>query len=231
LEIKFNINTNVLIKIFIAFITFELLLASGYVIGNMIEHPISFNLDEEANLPSWFSSMQLFLIGLVFWIKGLQSNYEAPPSTLFLKLIGSGFIYLSADEVSQFHEKIGWRIRLYEDLYNIVPHFKGGHGLWISIYGFIASVLILIFYKDIINTLKRYRQASIIMIAGLITALMGGVFFEVIGYDLRSADSTSIYYVYEIGAEEFLEMLGFSIVLFGATLMLIHEYRIAKTSS
>lgn len=227
MNLMINVDKVILYKLFIGLVVIELLMVTGYGLGVAIPnnklHTI-LNLDGESTIPSWFSSIQLFLIGLIFWIKSLQSNKITLISTFFFKTAGTGFIYLSADETSQFHEKIGNILRGIDHGTNVIPHFQGGngHGFWILPYFLMCIIFILAFHKDIVALFKQYKSSTIIMIGGLSISVLGAVGFEIVGYGYRDANEF-LPYIFEVAAEEFFEMLGFSFVLYGASLMLIDE--------
>lgn len=227
MEIKINVNKHMLFKLFIGLVLIEITFVIGYFAAAVI--PINklykiFNLDGESTIPSWFSSMQLFLIGLIFWTKSIQPNNFPFIPPIFFRAVGAGFIYLSADEACQFHEKIGNTLRVIDNGTNVIPHFEGGngHGFWLLPYFLIVISLVLIFVKDIIAFFKYYKHSAIVMICGLSISILGAVGFEIIGYGLRDSNQF-LPYIFEVAAEEFFEMLGFSLFLYGATLMLIGE--------
>jgi hypothetical protein len=71
------------------------------------------DLDGEANLPAWFSSIQLAAIG--FLLFGFAaSRTERNSETGVLGLAGAGFLLLSLDEQITLHEKVG---RGFEELF------------------------------------------------------------------------------------------------------------------
>jgi len=55
--------------------------------------------------------------------------------------------------------------------------------------------------------------------------LLGGVGLEAIGYQFLRSGSTPLLYSAEVALEEFLEMSGASITLYGTILMLLHKSR------
>ena len=48
--------------------------------------------------------------------------------------------------------------------------------------------------------------------------MLGGVGLEIISYQFLREDETSLFYIVEVAFEEFLEMLGASLILYGAIL-------------
>ena len=75
-------------RLLFGLILFELLLVAIYVGDSLLGSPISvihmFDLDREATIPAWFSSVQLFLIGIIFLLVARQVGRSHHPSQLFL---------------------------------------------------------------------------------------------------------------------------------------------------
>lgn len=128
-----------------------------------------FDLDSETSIPTWFSVIQLFMIGLIPLLIAFSQTTVPPPSKGGLTLFGLGFIYLSMDEGSVIHEKLTYVF------YNnpLVPYFHGTHGIWIVVYGCIGIIVLLILYKDIFAMCKYFRTEALIFIVGMIIFLAG----------------------------------------------------------
>ncbi len=102
-------------------------LGSTYA-GNPSWHiKILFDLDGEANIPTWFSSIQLLGVGLVFLLVSRLRNFTIFADKIFFKISGLAFIYFSMDEVVTIHEKITSSLSKFD----FIPQFKGNHGIWI----------------------------------------------------------------------------------------------------
>lgn len=65
-----------------------------------------FDLDGEGNLPAWFSSFQLALIAICFWVLAARSRASQRPSRRFLRTCGGLFLLLAIDETALLHERI-----------------------------------------------------------------------------------------------------------------------------
>ncbi len=210
-------------RLLFGLILFELLLVAIYVGDSLLGSPISvihmFDLDREATIPAWFSSVQLFLIGIIFLLVARQVGRSHHPSQLFLVIVGSGFIFLSADEAAAIHEKITLVLK---DV-PWVPRFKGEHGIWIPIYFVICLVLLLMTYPELKAMWTRFRRETLIMAAGLTVFLLGVVGLEIASYEFLREDMSSMLYRAAVALEELLEMSGASLVLYGAVLLALRE--------
>lgn len=173
---------------------------------------ILFDLDAEKTIPSWFSSIQLFLIGLILLLSRFWPNKPRTDTPLFFPLTGSGFIFLAVDEAVELHEAVT------DILKHVawIPRFQGNHGIWIPVYLIVMVFLAFLFRRSIVALARAYPRRIRIVLTGLVVFLIGAVGLEIIGYQyLRALGQDSIWYKLEIALEEFLEMAGASIVLYG----------------
>jgi hypothetical protein len=212
IEINFHFNPK---KILLCLIFFEIILAGLYLIDSFLLPNITleiFDLDGEANIPAWFSSVQLLLIGVVFFIKHLQTGKGDYSNPIFFLIICLGFIFLSVDEMASIHEKINNFLKGFEFL----PRFKGNHGIWIICYLIIGIFLFISTYSSIKEMWRRHRYETTILATGMGLLIFGAVFLEIIHYQFLNRDSLFKSHLLEVTIEEFFEMLGASTMLFGA---------------
>ena len=175
---------------------------------------ILFDLDAEMTIPSWFSSIQLFLIGLLLLLSRFWPNKPRADTPLFFLLTGSGFVFLAVDEAVELHEAVTDMLKHVA----WIPRFQGNHGIWIPVYLIIMVFLAFLFRHAIVALVRAYPRRIRIVFAGLAVFFIGAVGMEIIGYQyLRSLGYHSIWYRLEIALEEFLEMAGASIVLYGVS--------------
>ena len=202
-------------RLLFALIIFELCLTIIFFMNTQLHmHPHFerlFHFDRETTIPTWFSSLQLFSIGILFlfspnWPK--RHLISAPSVLLF---IGMGFIFLSMDEAAGFHEKITGTLMHIE----WVPRFKGNHGIWIPVYSSIAVFITIMSFRTIKSLFKAYPRQIIFIFSGFIILLIGGVGLEIINYLYLGDFKKSLLYIIEVGLEEFFEMLGASLILYG----------------
>ena len=66
-----------------------------------------FKLGEEGNVPTWFSSIQLFFIAVVLTAIVWPDIVRNRPASWLLVLVPALFVYLSLDEAAALHEQIG----------------------------------------------------------------------------------------------------------------------------
>lgn len=158
-----------------------------------------FDIDNEGNIPTWFSSSLLFSIGITSLVVAFLENQKPqnPKSIqIFWYVFGIVYIFFSFDEGAQIHELI-------DQLSDIK---------WVFIYApFAFSFLIYCLYHLI---LKKHESTVIrnYIILGLGIYFLGGLFAEYASYKLNLSP---INQQIEFFLEEGFEMLGTIIVLQG----------------
>lgn len=223
MKLELNITAKEATKFFIGLLTVEIILVTVFFLDFLLQSPNwrlheLFNLDKEANIPTWFSLIQLFLIGMVALLTAFNKNYSAPPSRKGLKLFGLGFIYLSLDEGAVLHEKMTYEFHNHP----LVPYFDGVHGIWITVYMGVALIVLALIYRDLWAIFNKYRKESIIFILGLIIYLAGAGGAETITYFYIDKNNPLIY-AYEVCLEEFLEMAGASVLFYSVLLTAVKK--------
>lgn len=189
------------------------------------------DLSREASVPVWFSSAQLFLVGLLFLFICARWNKFVGPSRLFFAFAGAGFLFLSMDETAIIHERTsralinhGW----------LVP-VKDERGAWIYLYAGIGVCFLLLFGRDLWRMWRAFRRATLLIVGGFSLTVLGGVAVEGFGMYFP-ADVVPLWlHKCRVALEEFLEMFGISVVLYGVLLLAIqafgHNPALAETDS
>ncbi|MGD1856229.1 MAG: hypothetical protein ACFB2W_18465 [Leptolyngbyaceae cyanobacterium] len=169
-----------------------------------------FNLDNEANLPAWYSSCALFVCALLLGIIAASSAKTGRKKTrnswFGLSLI---FMLLSLDEAISIHEEIipGILRRI-----DSLP-FSNGYD-WTVLGGlcFIGVVAGYFRFWWRLPSVTRYMFA----IAAVIF-VGGAIGFEKIShfYEAKYQTENTIAYVVTCGIEELLEMMGIALFTYG----------------
>ena len=211
-------------KLFLTLICIELLLVVVYGTDAWVQGPTErlhavIDLDAEGNLPTWFSSFQLALIAISLWALGARMRESHRPSRRFLRGCGGFFLLLSIDETAMMHERI--TASLGSRYIDWVPVYLGNH-----VYGSILCVLTLIAclaaaYPHLCGLWRMSRRASLIAAAGCGVYVTGAAVLETVGYRMLEAGVSLALYRVEVAAEEFLEMLGASMILYGVLLFCV----------
>lgn len=142
-----------------------------------------FDLDEEYNLPTWFSSFLLLNNAIV-----LFAIAQAGTAThnLHWRILAAGFLLLSIDEVAGMHESINTAFEIN----------------W-AIPAGILALLIGAAFIPFLLALPRKRAALFIAAGALYIG--GAIIIELLSEDM---ESESLQYMLAVAVEEGCEMLG-----------------------
>lgn len=188
-----------------------------------------FNMELEASLANWISSLVYLSVGIAAWLIVLKEKYinKKNLNAFFWLIIALGFTYLAADDGAGIHERIGTTLKLLHDRNSWNPEYIRLH--WIiknfpSYYWQVVFVPVLaifsifsfIFFARVLNSKKLL---FFIFLAFLIMAFAQCLdYLEGIHYSYKFLqDSLGFTYkglrhFFKI-FEEFLEMCGMNIIL------------------
>lgn len=181
-------------------------------------HSHLFSLDGEANIPAWFSSLQLALVGFVLLAQNMNYDTMSRLTQKFIRFSGFGFLLLSADEAGGIHEAIGTFFRMT----GIRSNDESKVGIWVFLYLFTGIVILIWGWKAVKNLYRDFRKELILASAGMAIAIIGGVMLESLMhyFDLHDMPNQTLYKL-EVIFEEWFEMFGISLVFFAASGMLV----------
>jgi hypothetical protein len=208
-----------LARVFRALIAVDVLIVSIYVLDHALDivpHPYKrlVDIDAELSVAAWFSSIQLFALGVSFaLIRGSRVTGGIRRLMFVLAILA---VFLSMDEMLALHEQLSMSFRRTEWM----PTFKGGHGAWVYVYGVIALLLGVWLLRDFLEMYDTYPRSSRIILAGAFVSWTGAVGVEIIGYEWLREDRGSALYEASVILEELMELAGCSVALYGAMLLL-----------
>ena len=211
-------------NLFLTLISFDLLFVVVYgtdawVQGATKQPHSLIDLDAEGNLPAWFSSFQLALIAIGFWMLAVRFRATGRPSRGFLRVCGGFFLLLSIDESALLHERITESLgKRYVDW---VPGYLGSHPGKAIVCGLVLVACLKAAYPQVIGLWRLSTRASLLAAAGCAIYLTGAAGLESIGYKMLSSVTTPRLYQVEVAVEELFEMLGGSLILYAVLLFYI----------
>lgn len=183
-------------------------------------------VDEESSLPTWWSSTQLLLAGVLVGLVVVR-NIVIRKSVGILGLVALLLIVLSIDEISALHERTGIFLdRFLGD--RRVSRFDVT-GLWFVVIGVPFAVLVIVMLRLLSAFLAEVPGTRIRLLLGFAVLLSGAVGVEaltnfVIDVEMIPQRAEIGRYVLLAGFEELLEMSGGSLLLW-ASLGLVVNHR------
>lgn len=206
-------------------ISIELLLLLKYCLVHIVLPDLHWgpareliDLNHESAIPTWFSAIQLFSISALLMFMARMPT----PVRRYLIVLSAGFLFLSMDEAAQIHEKIIGSARTLRWRWLLWLTFGGSHKAWMIPYLVLGLGAALACYRFFILMWRSYRRESLIVGAGLALFAAGGIGLELLTFHLYHHPDETLYML-AIAGEEFLEMAGMSVVLYG---MLLFNLRI-----
>lgn len=166
-----------------------------------------FYVDEEANIPAWFSGCLLLMVSQLFIIIGLYRRYYATRDGNQWVLMGLLFAALSCDEVASLHEKLITPVRSILNTSGVL------YWAWI-VPVVIVLIGVIIYFRPFVMQMpaairRGFLAAVTIFLTGtLILEMVGGVLFE------QTKNDLSILYQLEAHTEELLEMMAVILVIY-----------------
>lgn len=164
-----------------------------------------FYLNNERNLPTYFSSVLLFTIALIYglvWEIKRKRNDRFQKSWLLMSMI---FLLLSTDEMVGLHEKVGYFLRK-----NLTPHPLVQFP-WIIVGIPLVALFLILFRKYILQLSPRSRNLFLI---GFIVYVGGAIGAEMVGgWYVFYNSSKSFTYELISAVEECMEIYGAIIIL------------------
>ena len=185
----------------------------NHLLGLQYDYLADFvDLDGEANLPTWYASIEWFGVAAVFWLFAARHVARSDIRSWFLLLLPAVFLALSVDEVAGSHDYLGVLAdRLLpngtrED--TLVPQT----GLWFLVVGVPFAVGFATLIGAVFPYLASSPRAFIKLITGMACFLIGAIGIEALSNFVVEG---SIQGVGLVLSEELAEMIGATIVLWG----------------
>jgi len=174
-----------------------------------------FDLNTEGNIASFYSSITIFisatLLGFIAFFR--KKNNLSYVLWFFLSIV---FLFLSIDEASQLHERVGV---LFEDNLNLTGYLSWA---WVVPYGILVIIFSVVYYFKFLPQLpKKIYWLFIISGSIYVTGALGFEMLAAKNYNspLFSEILNAIYY----SIEEFLEMLGIALFIYSLLLYIKEE--------
>ncbi len=205
ISIKYIVNIVILVLIAITVLSITSSLAKYYWPKDIILDNLNqfFDSNLEANLPTLFSFLLIFINSIIIFIISLYEKEKY--KIIFWRLLSILFFIASIDEIAQIHEKFDIIMRHY---HLNCGFFTNG---WVTFWAIIIIIFLIIFAKFLWSLPQKTQNQLII--AGLLYAF-GALGFEIIGGYLFS---DKLFFIFSTTIEEFLEMAA--MIIFANTFL------------
>ena len=190
-------------------------------VGGMVR---MLNVNEERNVPSWFSSDLLAGAGVVALMAAALSIKHGAPWRFQWATIGLLFFLLSLDETASFHEMASAPVRNALGIGGIL------YFAWV-IPGAAFVLLLAVIFLPFVLALPRGVRLWVIVSAG--TFVAGALGFETLGSLERQHDGTIQTFAYMAlsTCEEGLEMVGVALFIAAVLRYIELTFPLGKTAS
>jgi hypothetical protein len=143
-----------------------------------------FNVDDELNLPTFFSGLMLlfttFLLSIIIILKRNEKN------RFYWAILAAGFFYMTFDEIFMFHERFINPITQYFLGDHLSGIFQFSWLMWVIPFGVLVLVLFFVFIQFLREIQPRIR--AFFLIAGFIY-VGGAIGIELIEGYVSATDS------------------------------------------
>ncbi len=149
-----------------------------------------FDVNEEHNLPTWFSGFNLGIATLFLWLISREKKRLQDPQGGRWNVLFAGFFYLFVDEIAGLHETVNSIIE---------PSWAWG--------GLVIVIILGIYFIPFLRSLPRQTLIQFVVAGAVFVG--GAVIMELIGEPI---DGDSLAYALSTWTEEGMEMFG--VILF-----------------
>ena len=189
-----------------------------YLAYFLIGHPIEplaklIDLDGEANLPTWYSSIQWFCVAYLAWVFAARHADRARVRSWFLLALPLVFLLFSLDEVAQLHEHLG----VMSDV--LLPNGTRDATAFshTGLFFLLIGVPFVIVFVGLLTAVRPFLSGH----PAAFMKLVGGMalfIFAAVGLDALSNLTTdgTLSATIQVLTEEVTEMVAATIVLWGA---------------
>lgn len=166
----------------------------------------AFDVNQEGNLPTWYSSSALLLCSVLLALIAAGARQSRGHYVRHWSALSAIFLLFSLDEVATFHERIGGLLRGIFDTGGVLYY------AWVAP----ASAFLLVFVAAYLRFFASLpaKTRLLVLIAGV--CLAGGVLVPgmIEGYYADRYGTSGLAYAMMVSGEELLEMTGVVVFIY-----------------
>lgn len=222
MRVSFTFGRREILWTLAVLVTFELALIFGFLLEQAIGVPSwtvhrLLNVNFENSIATWVSTIQLAVAGILVGLALLRRDRRYDPTAWFIACISALLLAMSMDEQLQLHEAVTQWAERNDD----VPSHLGNQIILIApVLGF-GLLLAALSWRQLGILWRGHRPAFLIMTAGIIVFFAGAIGLDTIAHMYLQEGSWP--YLLEAAAEEFLEMLGGTLMMLGGALFALTD--------
>ena len=209
--------------LFAADLTLALIPIVDYAIG----HPFGrlsalFNLDTESTIPTWYSSMQWFCAGAMFALFATHAWLSRMRGALCIVAIALACLTFSVDEIAEIHERLGAAADALMSGGTRHGSALWSTGLWPFVVGIPVIATLAVMVRGTRHIfLARAPRALALLIVGFVVMFTGALVVELGAESAgRRVRRNGAWFPRRSSLEEFLEMLGVTLITWSASSLL-----------
>jgi hypothetical protein len=180
-----------------------------------------FNLDTESTVPTWYSSMQWFCAGAMFALFATHAWRSRMRGALSIAVLALACLTFSIDEIAEIHERLGFATDALMNHGSRHGTALWSTGVWPFVIGLPAIALMAIAVRGTRHIfLARAPRALVLVIVGFVVMFTGALAVELVSNMLDAAAPRGGLFLAQVVVEEFLEMLGVTLIAWSASSLL-----------
>ncbi|EMR03866.1 hypothetical protein [Cesiribacter andamanensis] len=169
-----------------------------------------FNMDQEHNIPTLFSSLMLLTCSLLLLLIATAKRKDGNKEHWYWHGMAAVFLFLSVDEITSLHERFNGPIR------NALETSGALHFAWVIPYALLLLALAGLYARFVFKILPGQTRTLMILSAAIFIG--GALGLELLGsYYFSKTGEIDLTFALMATVEEVMEMFG--VVLFIYTLM------------
>ena len=171
-----------------------------------------FDLNQENNVPTWYSGIVLFTTASALGIVAAARRQAGAPFAGHWTMLAFIFLYMSLDELTRIHEQ--WGPLLQQPLGGLRdPHVMGGalRNLWVIPAFLLAAIVGLAYLRFLLHLPSRTRRLFVASGVAFVFATIG---MEMLGASLSAAGGRlTLRFMVVATIEEVVEMASIAVFL------------------
>ena len=177
-----------------------------------------FYFDAEANFPSLYSALAIAISAYFLWLIGALESERVMKRSFYWKLLAVFFLFLALDEFGSLHEYMIQPMRRVMETTSVDADFF--YFAWFIPYAAVLLVLGIILLKFLVGlppqTRWTFLLGGLVFLAGAVgMEMLGGKYWAAQGWSIDGKDAVDMNYALIVTVEEFLEMIGIVIFIYG----------------